>query len=125
MSWLSALPLVGNILDKILPSKDKKIDKQIAEMDLSSSENEVKNTTSQIVKEESSGNFLQRSWRPLLMYIFIMILFNNSILVPIFSYYFNITLATLSYPNDLPVEMIYAVSGYMGFRTIEKVAGKV
>jgi len=125
MSWLSALPLVGNILDKILPSKDKKIDKQIAEMDLSSSENEVKNTTSQIVKEESSGNFLQRSWRPLLMYIFIMILFNNSILVPIFSYYFNITLATLSYPNDLPVEMIYAVSGYMGFRTIEKVTGKV
>lgn len=125
MSWLSFIPILGPILNKILPDKNKELDREIAEItsegNLEVEKAKNHSAPGEIIKGEVRGNFLQSSWRPLLMYIFIFIIFNNSLLVPIFDFYFSITLVELQFPQDLPQEIMWAISGYMGFRTVEKV----
>lgn len=124
MGWFSAVPIFGTIIDKIFPDKNKKIDKIIAELKkeqaIESEKLKTEGITSYVVLEESKGNFLQRSWRPLLMYIFIIVLFNNVLLVPILGYYFDLRVILLSFPENIPDFVTYAVTGYIGARTLEK-----
>lgn len=125
MSWFAAIPILGDIIGKIVPDKNKKIDRDIAKINaegfLEVEKARNQNAPGEIVKAEAQGNFLQSSWRPLLMYIFILIILNNSILVPVLGHYFNLELINLTFPTDLPPEIMWSISGYMGFRTVEKI----
>ena len=128
MAWFAAIPLVGKILDKIIPDKSKKLDKQIAEINRDESiQSEVergKNQGGDVVLAESKGNFLQRSWRPMLAWIVIAVLINNTFLVPMGAYYLGVEVLPLSFPTEIPRFLEFAVLGYTGARTIEKLAGK-
>jgi hypothetical protein len=128
MGWISSIPIFGKIIDKIFPDKNKKLDKIIAELQkeqaMEVEKLKTEGITSYIVLEESKGNFLQRSWRPALMYIFIAVLFNNVLLVPTLGYYFDLRLIMLHFPENIPDFVTYAVTGYIGARTLEKLGMK-
>ena len=124
MSWFAAIPLIGTILDKLIPDKDKKVEKEIAEIEHDTEIEVTEQSRVNVIAAESTGNWLQRSWRPLLIYVFIIVIVNNSILVPVFSFYFGITLLPLEFPKDIPDFVTYAVTGYMGMRSLEKLTNK-
>jgi hypothetical protein len=63
-----------------------------------------------------SGNWLQRSWRPILMLSLVVIVINNYILFP----YFPDTLTMLDLPDELWNLLTIGVGGYVAGRSIEK-----
>ena len=69
-----------------------------------------------VLTTEMQGNWLQRSWRPLLMLSLVLIIVNNYILFP----YFPDTLTMLDLPEQLWTLLTIGVGGYVGGRSIEK-----
>lgn len=74
-----------------------------------------------IVAEAQGQSWLQRNWRPILMLTIVAIIANNYILVP-WLQVFGVQAPVLELPNDLYTLMTVGVGGYVGGRTIEKVA---
>jgi len=70
----------------------------------------------QVLNAEMQGNWLQRSWRPILMLSLVLIVINNYILFP----YFPDTLTMLELPNELWNLLTIGVGGYVAGRSIEK-----
>jgi hypothetical protein len=73
-----------------------------------------------IITTEMKGNWLQRSWRPILMLVIIMIVANNYLLMPF------ITAATgwgivLELPAQLWNVLTVGVGGYVAGRSGEKI----
>lgn len=75
---------------------------------------------SQNLQTEMQGNWLQRSWRPLLMLSLVFIVINNYILLP----YFPNVFTGLDLPNHLWELLKIGVGGYVVGRSIEKAADK-
>jgi hypothetical protein len=68
------------------------------------------------LQTEMQGNWLQRSWRPILMLLIIIIIANNYILFP----YFPNTLEVLELPDNLWTLLELGVGGYVVGRSVEK-----
>jgi len=111
-----ALDSVGKVFDKNFTSKEEKL-KAKAEItkivtDFATSTIEAQK---QIIIAEASGNWLQKSWRPLLMLVFAGIV--------VVSTFYDVHL------NEVPVEfwglLKIGVGGYVGGRSIEKVFSKM
>lgn len=75
---------------------------------------------SSVLKTEMSGNWLQRSWRPLLMLVLVFIILNNYVL---FGYFPN-TFVALDLPDHLWDILKIGLGGYVIGRSAEKVADK-
>jgi len=114
MSFFSFIPFIGSVLDKILPDRNKVIDQNIEE-------EKSDQARTNIVLAESKGNVFQRSWRPLLIYIFIIVLINNVLFVPILGHYFGLDMLVLQFPEHIPNFVTFAVTGYIGARSLEKI----
>ena len=73
MSFLSFIPLIGNIIDKVFPDTEKsnqmklELMKQIQEGDLE----EIKGRFDVISSEGSSVHWLAATWRPVTMMVFL------------------------------------------------------
>jgi hypothetical protein len=72
------------------------------------------------LQTEMQGNWLQRSWRPLLMLSLVFIVVNNYILLP----YFPNVFTGLDLPDHLWELLKIGVGGYVVGRSIEKAADK-
>lgn len=77
---------------------------------------EVAKLQSSLIDTEMQGNWLQRSWRPLLMLMIIIIIMNNYILFP----YFPETLEMLILPEQLWDILQLGLGGYVVGRSLEK-----
>ncbi len=77
---------------------------------------EVAKIQSNLIGKEMSGNWLQRSWRPLLMLMIIAIIGNNYILFP----YFPEKLEMLELPENLWDILKLGLGGYVVGRSVEK-----
>ena len=76
---------------------------------------------SAIIQTEMKGNWLQKSWRPLLMLIIITIIFNNYLFMPYITAFTGWELV-LELPNQMWNLLTAGVSGYVVGRSAEKVA---
>ena len=120
-----------SILSSIAPSIFKIIDDAVADKDLAArlkhdlskqmldQKGEIVKASSNVIMAEAKGeSWLQRSWRPLMMVWFAIL---------IGGYWFGFV------PNNMPVEIVedlftlvqIGIGGYVGGRTVEKVADKV
>ena len=72
-----------------------------------------------LILAEMSGNWLQRSWRPILMLSIVAIIVNNYLLYPYLSLFWS-EAPTLVLPNDLYDLMKIGVGGYIVGRSTEK-----
>ena len=77
---------------------------------------EIAKLQSSVLTTEMQGNWLQRSWRPLLMLMIILIIFNNYVLLP----YFPNTLELMVLPDDLWDILKIGLGGYVVGRSAEK-----
>ena len=76
----------------------------------------VEELKAKVLSTELSGNWLQRSWRPILMLVLVFIILNNYVLFPYFPDIFN----SLELPTQLWDLLTLGVGGYVVGRSVEK-----
>ena len=125
---------LGTILSAILPMVFKTIDKHVPDTDaanairadltaelLARDSEEMKQAASIIIAEAKGESWLQRSWRPVLMFVFIAIIAREYLISPM--------LFADHVPMDLREEfwtlLQLGVTGYIGGRSGEKIAAVV
>lgn len=115
---------IGTAIDKIDKS-DEKLELQLKYKELLINiegacidyESKLLESKTTIIESEAKGeSWLQRNWRPMLMCICMIIVFNNYILVP----YFNLPVTTLD--DHIWQLMDLGVGGYVAGRSLEKIS---
>jgi len=132
MSLLSAIPIVGKILDGVIGLVDKAVlDKDEAERlkvqltevfnksDLERFTTEIKAQADVIMTEATGQSWLQRNWRPGLMALFGLIIFNNYVLNPWLCALFSLDVM-MEIPPDMWALLKLGVGGYIVGRSTEK-----
>ena len=113
--------LIDSVLNKVFPDPIKKAEVQgqimteLLKVDAATFENQIKPLLAEL-----SGNWLQRSWRPILMLSIVAIVVNNYILYPYLSL-FGAKVAMLELPTQLWSLMEIGVGGYIVGRSAEKI----
>lgn len=119
MAWdpiTGIVDLVKTGIDKIWPDAGDKEKNAVA---VFLAELQGRLTT---LQAELSGNWLQRSWRPILMLICIFIVFNNYVLFPYVNLFFPGKALILNLDDNIWDLIKIGVGGYTVGRSMEKVA---
>jgi len=122
MSIAALLPILGTVIDKILPDKEQaeKAKVKLAELKQSGELSAIESQMQVIVAEASSQYRLAAIWRPLIMLMFGVIVANNYIIYPYLSLFFDAA-PKLELPPDLWALMKLGLGGYVVGRSAEKV----
>lgn len=106
----------GKIVDDVITNDEEKLTltNKLKEL-LTNFVSEIEGYKTQIITTEMQGNWLQRSWRPIIMLIFAGVI--------IYSMIFPTHLSEV--PEKLWSLLMIGIGGYIGGRTIEKTADKV
>ena len=117
--------LIAKTVDKAVPDKDlkEKLKHEINTQLLTSGTDEMKAASKIILAEAQSGSWLTSSWRPALMWICIIVIFNNFILMPFINIIFGTSLI-LDIPDPMWNLLTIGVGGYIAGRSGEKIAQK-
>jgi hypothetical protein len=120
---------IFSIIDKLIPDpglkarlKSEMITKTLAYQDkVASAQRDI------LLKEVSSGSLLTRSWRPVLMYVIILFLLIYGLVLPIADIITGHPVAFKPRWADIPDGLwnllSLGVGGYIGGRSLEKIAG--
>lgn len=132
-AWLSAIPLVGKIADGIFGLIDQAVEDKdeaarmkthleeiFAKIDHKEFTTMVTSQT-RIILQEARGGWLQRNWRPVLMWAIIAIIVNNYIIAPYVGLFFPTKELYLELPQPMWALLTIGVGGYIGGRTWEKI----
>ena len=120
MTWAAAIPVIGKIIEKIIPDLDKAAEakKSLLDMAVKGELDELAQRAG-IIKAEAGGDgWLQRSWRPIVMLIFTAL---------IVARWLGWSAPDLSEAVELKLFSIVqlGLGGYVASRGIEKVADKI
>lgn len=129
MSWLKNLvsggasklvESVGDALDKNITNKEELAvaRKEITQV-ITDKLGEIIKEQASIIKSEASGNFLQKSWRPIVMLSFASIVVYSKFIAPAFG------LPNTELEPDFWAFLQAGLGGYVIGRSVEKVADKV
>lgn len=138
MGILSAIPVVGEVVEKGLGVVDKFVeDKDRAneikaeikkQIESQSHEKDIEKLKAQagIIKAEATGESeVQRKWRPHLMYLIMFLLVFNGVVVPLGEAMFQVDIPILEAWDAIPGQMwqllMIGVGGYIGGRSGEKI----
>ena len=114
-----------NIIDQTVEDKDQaaRIKANIASQQNELIQTEWKGAID-IILAEAKGNWLQKSWRPLLMMAVMAIVVNNYILFPYLSMWTE-KVVVLELPGGLWTLLTTGVGGYVVGRSGEKIAQSI
>jgi hypothetical protein len=118
--------LVNKILDKTVSDKDLNAKlKSEALAQLMNQDNEefkvhLKEAGSIIRAEANSESWISRSWRPIIMLLFGVIIANNYVLFPYINMFFPDHAVLLPIPSDLWALLKIGIGGYVVSRGAEK-----
>lgn len=132
MAWFSAIPVIGKVfdglfglVDQAVEDKDEanKLKAQLEQVfknaDLTKFTEQIRAQKDIIVAEAQSESWLARNWRPGIMALFGVIIFNNYILNPWLSAMFDVNVVM-----EIPIHMWQllklGLSGYVVGRSGEK-----
>jgi len=117
-----AKTLLGTI-DKAVPDKDlaQKIKAEFNNELLNADMSKFKAAANIVNSEAKSQHWVTATWRPMLMYCLIIIVFNNYILMPYIKYFFGVEI-TLEIPQDLWTLLQIGLGGYVVGRSGESIA---
>jgi len=117
--------LIAKTVDKAVPDKDlkEKLKHEINTQLLTSGTDEMKAASKIILAEAQSGSWLTNSWRPALMWICIIVIFNNFIVMPFANAIFGTSLI-LEIPDPMWNLLTIGIGGYIAGRSGEKIAQK-
>lgn len=117
----SLLPVVGNVLDRVLPDQVER-DKVKAELQAQMLQHSsvIEKAAADVVVAEAKGeSWLQRNWRPITMMSFVVIVVNNYIAVP-WLQTFGAPAVSLDIPPDMWSLLQIGIGGYIVSRGAEK-----
>ena len=125
MSLVSLIKPVGDILDKVIPDADlkRKLSHEIAVMSEKHA-NEVAIQQIELNKIEASGNWLQRSWRPLIGMTCAVAFMWHFVLQPCLTFGFaiaGIDIPLVSFDMNSLLTVLGGLLGLGSLRTFEKV----
>ena len=107
-------------LDKLFTSKEEKIKAEnVIKQILIQKELELQKMQTEIILAEAKGNWLQRSWRPILMLAFGFIVIYVKFLAPLFD--FKIPELEIEFWNLLQL----GIGGYVVGRSAEKISKNI
>ena len=107
-------------LDKLFTSKEEKIKAQnVIKEILVKKQIELQQLQTEIIVTEAKGNWLQRSWRPILMLAFGFIVIYVKFIAPLF----NLPIPPLE--NEFWNLLQLGIGGYVVGRSAEKIAGNI
>lgn len=96
-------------------------DKDLAKKLSAKIESEIISAGTSIVLAEAGGGWLQRNWRPIMMMVFVWIIFNNYILVQYLGA-LGVVVPMIPIPPGMWNLLTVGLGGYVGGRSFEKVA---
>ncbi|WP_321402681.1 3TM-type holin [Maridesulfovibrio sp.] len=116
---------VGNVFDQLFTSDEERAQAKykFAELFQGGALKEFEGRI-KLILAEMNGNWLQRSWRPILMLSIVAIVVNNYLLYPYLSLFWS-KAPELALPVELWELMKLGVGGYTVGRSGEKIAEKV
>ena len=133
MSFLSAIPIIGKVIDgvvglidEVVEDKDEanKLKAQMVAVfqnaDLTKFQVLIKAQAGIITAEANGHSWLQRNWRPLLMLIFMIIISNNYIIHPYLALFTDKSIA-LDIPENMWALLKIGVGGYVVGRSGETI----
>lgn len=118
---LQFLPLIGTVLDKILPDTNQRAEAKeaLGRMALSQEGTELEGRFKVIAAEASSEHWIAAAWRPITMLTFVVIIANNYILAPYVNLFFEVDVV-LELPPHLWDLLKIGLGGYVVGRSVEK-----
>ena len=120
MSWVAAIPLLGKVVERLIPDPDQaaKAKNQLVDMAVNGELDELAQRAGVIKAEAHGDGWLQRSWRPIVMLVFTAL---------IVARWLGWSAPDLSEAVELKLFSIVQVGlgGYIASRGIEKVADKI
>lgn len=125
-------PFIGPIVDvirRVIPDKEEQArlenELQAAAME---SDARLAEAQSRVIVAEAEGNWLQKSWRPILMFLLMAVLVWHMMFLPFIAYALGAQLTDLVglavVPETVWTLLIVGMGGYIGGRTLEKVMRK-
>ena len=116
----SVIKDVGNVLDSLFTNEEERIAaKNKVFTVLKEKELELQKLQTSIILAESKGNFLQRSWRPILMLGFGFIVMYTKFLAP------ALGLPNAELEHEFWTLLELGIGGYVVGRSAEKIAEKI
>lgn len=116
----NVLKEIGNVIDNIFTNDEERLQaKNELTRIIQSKELELQKMQTDVIVAEANGNWLQRSWRPILMLAFGFIVIYVKFIAPLFG--FTIPELEEDFWNLLQI----GIGGYVVGRSAEKIADKV
>lgn len=120
--WTLLISPLSTLIERIFPDKEQQ-DKAKAEMmtimyDAQAKEVEAKSKV--VIAEATGESWMQRNWRPVLMFTFIALIINNYILLP-YAKALGIPIQALQLPPEMWTLLTIGVGGYVVGRSGEKI----
>lgn len=132
MSWLTTLPIIGEVFKKlfdvvgeVIEDKDEAnriradLTKLINGIEMDKFAAQLESQAKVIVAEAQGESWLQRNWRPGVMAIFAIIIFNNYVLNPWLAAMFHFDVK-MDIPQDMWELLKLGIGGYIVGRSVEK-----
>ena len=122
LSWFTGgvVKEVGNVIDKLFTSEEERINAKNEMLKvLKEQQLELQRLQTDVILAEAKGNWLQRSWRPILMLAFGFIVIYVKFIAPLFS------LPIPPLENEFWDLLQLGIGGYVIGRSVEKVAGNI
>jgi len=122
LSWFTGgvVKEVGNVIDKLFTSEEERLKaKNEVFKVLQEQQLELQKLQTEIVLAEANGNWMQRSWRPILMLAFGFIVIYVKFIAPLFS------LPIPPLENEFWDLLQLGIGGYVVGRSAEKIAGNI
>jgi len=111
---------ITNILDELFTTEEERIQarNKIQQLILNQ-EDKINELKASIINTEAKGNFLQRSWRPILMLLFGLIVAYNYFIALVFG------LPTVEFAVDFWSLLKIGIGGYVVGRSAEKISENI
>ncbi|WP_036384875.1 3TM-type holin [Muricauda sp. MAR_2010_75] len=128
LDWLKGTIIkdIGSIVDDVVTTKEEKelLKNKLINMVLGHAL-ETDKLRAGIISDEAKGNFLQRTWRPILMLCFGIIIMFGWVIYPVIRA-FNPALPDLEpVPHELWIVLQIGIGGYIVGRSAEKIAPQI
>ncbi|CAA0248923.1 conserved hypothetical protein [Tenacibaculum maritimum] len=117
-AWLtgSVFKEIGNVIDNVITNDEERLKAKEAILTmLMEKGNEIDKFKADIIQAEAKGNFLQRSWRPILMLLFGFVVLYSKFIAPAFS------LPNAELEQDFWNLLQLGIGGYVVGRSAEKI----
>ena len=118
------LPKVFDVVGEVVEDKDlkQKLEHQI-KFKMMTNEHELNKTATDIVLAEAgSKHWLTSTWRPALMWLFIIIIGMNYLVIPIANWFAATPIEYLMFPEQFWTLLQIGLGGYVVGRSGEKIA---